>query len=133
VSVYLVGLSPEAGEVQLPLQQQNSEDVVAQQQQQNGSVKGPSAPMVEPQVALPLQQDNDCKCRTTQLNASHMFCHSILNSYAFLHSNQKIPGLNLDTTTLKVLSLSHTPNPEWLCLGQVWEFFDCTTYTFNNC
>ncbi|KDR16218.1 sodium/potassium/calcium exchanger 4 isoform X2 [Zootermopsis nevadensis] len=52
--------SVEAGEVQLPLQQQNSEDVVTQQQQQqNGSVKGPSALMVEPQAALPLQQDND--------------------------------------------------------------------------
>jgi hypothetical protein len=64
VSVYLVGLSPEAGEVQLPLQQQNSEDVATQLQQQNGSVKGPSALMAEPQVTLPLQQDNDCKYKT---------------------------------------------------------------------
>jgi hypothetical protein len=36
---------------------------------------------------------------------------------------QKIPGLNLDTATLKVLSLF----PEWLCLGRVWDYFDCTT------
>lgn len=76
ICVCLVGLLPEAGEVQLPLQQQNSEDVVTQQQQQqNGSVKGPSALMVEPQAALPLQQDNDCK--RTQLST-----HGILNLYA---------------------------------------------------
>jgi hypothetical protein len=62
--VYLVGLSPEAGEVQLPLQQQNTEDVTTQQQQKNGSVKGASA-LMEPQMVLPIQQDNDCKCRMT--------------------------------------------------------------------
>jgi hypothetical protein len=62
---FLVGLLPEAGEVQLPLQQQNSEDVTTQQQQQNGSVKGASALMVEPQIVLPVQLDNDCKCKTT--------------------------------------------------------------------
>jgi hypothetical protein len=72
VSVYLVGLLPEAGEVQLPLQQQNSEDMVTQQQQQNGSVKGPSALMVEPQVALPLQQETDCKFKSTLFNASQI-------------------------------------------------------------
>jgi hypothetical protein len=80
----LVGLLPEAGEVQLPLQQQNSEDVTTQQQQQNGSVKGASALMVEPQIVLPVQQDNDCKRKTIVVNAVHMLCHIILNSYALL-------------------------------------------------
>jgi len=65
--VYLVGLSPEAGEVQVPLQQQTSEDMTTQQQQQNGSVKGASA-LMEPQMVLPIQQDNECECRITSLN-----------------------------------------------------------------
>ena len=65
--VYLVGLSPEAGEVQVPLQQQNSEDMTTQQQQQNGSVKGASA-LMEPQIVLPIQQDDECECRITSLN-----------------------------------------------------------------
>jgi len=67
MSVYLVGLSPEAGEVQVPLQQQTSEDMTTQQQQQNGSVKGASA-LMEPQMVLPIQQDNECECRITSLN-----------------------------------------------------------------
>jgi hypothetical protein len=79
VPVFLVGLLPEAGEVQLPLQQQNSEDVAAQQQQQNGSVKGASALMVEPQIVLPVQQDTECKCKTILVNAVHMLRHIILN------------------------------------------------------
>ncbi|XP_069695190.1 sodium/potassium/calcium exchanger 3 isoform X2 [Periplaneta americana] len=57
--------SVEAGEVQLPLQQQNSEDVTSQQQQQqqqqqNGSVKGASPLIVDStQVTTPIQQDSD--------------------------------------------------------------------------
>jgi hypothetical protein len=65
--VYLVGLSPEAGEAQVPLQQQTSEDMTTQQQQQNGSVKGASA-LMEPQMVLPIQQDNECECRIISLN-----------------------------------------------------------------
>jgi hypothetical protein len=65
--VYLVGLSPEAGEVQVPLQQQTSEDMTTQQQQQNGNIKGASA-LMEPQMVLPVQQDNECECRITSLN-----------------------------------------------------------------
>jgi len=65
--VYLVGLSPEAGEAQVPLQQQISEDMTTQQQQQNGSVKGASA-LMEPQMVLPIQQDNECEYRITSLN-----------------------------------------------------------------
>ena len=65
--VYLVGLSPEADEVQVPLQQQTSEDMTTQQQQQNGSVKGASA-LMEPQMIPPIQQDNECECRNTSLN-----------------------------------------------------------------
>jgi hypothetical protein len=83
VPVYLVGLLPEAGEVQLPLQQQNSEDVSTQQQQQNGSVKGASALMVEPQVPLPIQQDNDCKCKTTQLKCYAMILSNHMHFYTF--------------------------------------------------
>lgn len=51
----------------MPLQQQTSEEMTTQQQQQNGSVKGASA-LMEPQMVLPIQQDNDCECRTTSLN-----------------------------------------------------------------
>jgi hypothetical protein len=41
--------------------------MTTQQQQQNGSVKGASA-LMEPQMVLPIQQDNECECRIISLN-----------------------------------------------------------------
>lgn len=60
MSVYLIGLSSEAADEQTPVQLESSEDA-ASQQQQNGSVKGPTVMLMEPQIETPTEQDSDCE------------------------------------------------------------------------